>query len=417
MLNVLIVDDDPKRFSFIENPEFATLSNQCAITLRSNLRDAIQYLGENECDLLIVDMAIPSVAWSTDIKLDGGIQLLKHFEEDEALQAPAFVIGITASSDRESDVIEYFSNSHWVLINISQSGNDWHSRIYDAIVHAASIKNRESKITYGVDVCVITALADPEQRALLDTKIIWNSDPEFVDSNTSIRRGILKDKSDQNISIIMGCSSRMGSVEAALLSSKLIDRFRPKILAMAGICAGLEGKVFYGDPILANPVWDWTSSKWTVDEKGNEVIEPSPHYLECEGEIVSRFIQLKDDLDLLNSIRDDWRGKKPNTVLTAHCGPVASGPIVVADGRKLEEIKTTQNRQVLGLEMEAYGVYSAAAKAGLPRPLALSIKSVCDFADPRKNDEMQKYASYTSASILYQFLFRYGHEICAFAKN
>lgn len=417
MLNILIVDDTPTRFSFIEQTEFTSVSEQCRISIRSNIRDAIQYLNENECDLLIVDMAIPSVAWSSDIKVDGGIQLLKYFEEDDDLQVPPFVVGITASSDDEPDVIEYFSNSHWILINISQSGNDWQARIGDAISHAISIKNRESKIRYGVDVCILTALADPEQSAILDTKINWNSDPEFLDSNTSVRRGTLTDKSGRNLSIVLGCSSRMGSVEAALLSCKLIDRFRPKLLAMAGICAGLESKVCYGDPILAHPVWDWTSSKWTVDGKGNEIIEPAPHYLECEEEIVSRFIQLKADLDFFNSIRRDWKGSKPNTVLTAHCGPVASGPIVVADGKTLEIIKATQNRQVLGLEMEAYGVYSAAAKAGLPRPLTLSIKSVCDFADPRKNDEMQKYASYTSASVLYQFLFRYGYEICAFAKD
>ena len=55
--------------------------------------------------------------------------------------------------------------------------------------------------------------------------------------------------------------------------------------------------------------------------------------------------------------------------------------------------------------METYGVLYAANHCTKPRPIAFSIKSVCDFADSKKNDNYQNYAAHTSANVLYEFLF------------
>ncbi len=39
-----------------------------------------------------------------------------------------------------------------------------------------------------------------------------------------------------------------------------------------------------------------------------------------------------------------------------------------------------------------------------PQPIAIAFKSVCDYAGPNKNDKWQKYAAYTCASFLYEFI-------------
>jgi nucleoside phosphorylase len=64
-----------------------------------------------------------------------------------------------------------------------------------------------------------------------------------------------------------------------------------------------------------------------------------------------------------------------------------------------------------GIEMEAYGLYAAAAQSGSPRPTAFALKSVCDFADEQKDDKWQAYAAYTSAEIFRTFAERYFTEI------
>lgn len=413
MLKILVIDDDPTRFSFFDQMVIGKFALDTDVEISTNARDALQNLEKKTYDVLIVDMAIPLTPWANETNRNGGVEVLQHLLEDETLIRPHYIIGLTAAVDDEPEVTNFFVDSPWVLMKIGASGIDWHSKLVNLIAHADNVKNAEESLEYGVDICVITALSDPEQSAIFATEIAWEDEPEYMDSNTIIRRGKLSTAGGHQLSVISGCSMRMGSVEAALLTSKLIVRYRPKILAMAGICAGMEGKVAYGDAILGSPVWDWTSSKWDKDENGNDRVLPSPHYLDCSREVVSRFRILGQDIGYLAQLRNKWPGSKPRDALSALVGPNASGPIVVADGTTLQNIKINQNRDVLGLEMEAYGVYAAALAAGLPRPVVLSIKSVCDFADPRKNDEMQRYASYTSAQITVEFLKRYARELAS----
>jgi nucleoside phosphorylase len=50
--------------------------------------------------------------------------------------------------------------------------------------------------------------------------------------------------------------------------------------------------------------------------------------------------------------------------------------------------------------MEAYGVAAAANGCGAPRPKALIVKAVCDYADGNKSDAFQEYAADVSAKFL-----------------
>jgi nucleoside phosphorylase/CheY-like chemotaxis protein len=408
MLKILIVDDSHGRFGFFETDVIGKIATEESVHHASNVKDALRRLGVYAYDVLIVDIMLPATSWAKDPAPQGGIDLLKHLLDDETLNLPKYIIGITAASDLDPAVSAFFDASPWVLLRDSPTEGSWEGRLTSLLEHANTVETKDRSVSFDVDICVITALADPEQKAVLQWPISWSADPIPVDSNTNVRRGTLLSAQGEELSVVLACSRRMGSTEAACLTSKLIERFRPRVLAMAGICAGMEGAVHLGDAILGSPVWDWTSSKWDVDKAGQDRVLPAPHYMEVPPEVASRFKLLQEDRQFLERIRNAWPASPPATALGLHIGPCASGPIVVADGKTLEKLKIDQNRQILGLEMEAYGVYYAAQFAGLPRPLVLSLKSVCDFADPRKNDAMQKYAAYTSAQILYEFFRRHG---------
>jgi nucleoside phosphorylase len=47
--------------------------------------------------------------------------------------------------------------------------------------------------------------------------------------------------------------------------------------------------------------------------------------------------------------------------------------------------------------MESYSVFYAAQNSTDPKPKAIVIKSICDFADSEKSDKYQKFAAYTSS--------------------
>lgn len=411
MLRILVVDDLPDRYDAFRARIIGSYTSDDRIDLATNLKDALQRLAKTRYDVAIVDMQLPATAWDRDPSPAAGVELLEHLREDDSLLVPKYVIGITGAVDDDGKVIAFFENSPWVLIRDGSAGSDWEDRLEKLVAHAGEVEKTRSQTTYKTDICLVTALPDPEQKAILRAPFRWDPDPVLIDSNTYVRSGQLVTATGRSLSVISGCSMRMGSTEAALLSLKLIEQFRPRILAMAGICAGLEKKTAFGDPILASKVWDWTSSKWETDEDGVEHILPSPDYIEASREVVSRFRLLRDDGTFAHKLRDSWQASPPETILTLRDAPCASGPIVVADGKTLSEIKEKQNRDVLALEMEAYGVYCASRMASHPRPITFSIKSVCDFADPRKNDAMQKYASYTSAMTVHEFLRRYASDL------
>jgi nucleoside phosphorylase len=413
MLKILVVDDDPDRYAAFRSRVIGKYVTEEGLAISTNQKDALSRFSQDRYDVAIIDMQLPATPWTKDPSPAGGIDLLEHLLQDDDLLVPKYVIGITGSVDADQRVSQFFENSPWVLIRDGAAGTDWEGRLEKLISHADEVENTGSRIQYGVDICVITALPDPEQKALINAPFNWDADPTPVDSNTFVRTGRLDVSGGRSLNVIAGCSMRMGGTEAALLSAKLIERYRPRILVMAGICAGLEKKTAYGDPILATKVWDWTSSKWDIDEHGTERILPSPDYIEVGRDIVSRFRLLNDDSTFKARLRESWPASPPDTVLTLRDAPCASGPIVVADGKTLPDIKEKQNRDVLALEMEAYGVHCATRMASHPSPITFSIKSVCDFADPRKNDAMQKYASYTSAQTVYEFLRRYATELIA----
>ena len=87
-----------------------------------------------------------------------------------------------------------------------------------------------------------------------------------------------------------------------------------------------------------------------------------------------------------------------------HFGPLASGTAVVANKMILQKQVLTSFEDTEGVEMEGYGVAYAAAHAIEPKPHAIIAKSVCDFADERKNDNYQKFAAYTSCGFVRELL-------------
>lgn len=91
-----------------------------------------------------------------------------------------------------------------------------------------------------------------------------------------------------------------------------------------------------------------------------------------------------------------FMGSKPESELSVVLGPVAS---VIADPHIVEKIKNGQIRDIVGIEMEIFGVYYAARWSISPKPKFVALKSVCDFADADKDDKYHAYASFTSARV------------------
>jgi nucleoside phosphorylase len=76
----------------------------------------------------------------------------------------------------------------------------------------------------------------------------------------------------------------------------------------------------------------------------------------------------------------------------------------VADGKTFSRLEDEQKRKVIGLEMEAFGLYDAVRRLGSIAPEVICVKAVCDFGDGAKNDKYQTYCAALSAAAAVEFM-------------
>jgi nucleoside phosphorylase len=80
-------------------------------------------------------------------------------------------------------------------------------------------------------------------------------------------------------------------------------------------------------------------------------------------------------------------------------GMLVSGSSVIADEKMIGEI-LDRNPAAIGLDMEIFGVYTAAQKCLEQKPSVVGIKGVADFGTVEKHDDIQEYASVMSLFVL-----------------
>jgi nucleoside phosphorylase/CheY-like chemotaxis protein len=397
-MKVLIADDLQPKISRLVD----LLTNQIGLAREDVLvaqtaMEARRILRDTQIDLFILDVLLPLRAEDSPSS-DTSIELLEELAEEGLYLRPSYVLGLTAYPEAVEKAGPHFRERLWTIIQFDQSSNEWAKPISNCIDY---IRNGQRHLAqaYKTDLCIVTALASPEMEAVHRLPWDWDSVTP-LDDTTFVRPGSLCLKGQRH-SVVTSVPSRMGMVSTALLAYKLIAAFRPRFLAMTGVCAGVREKTRLGDIIFVDPTWDWQSGK-RVKDKDNTQFAIAPHQLPASEFIRARVQQLASNSDLWHEIRKKWPSP-PSHELRLLVGPVASGSAVLADGQVVTEIKV-QERNLLGIEMECYGLFAAASLAAFPRPTVIAFKSVCDFADPDKKDEFQAYAAYTSANALHVFM-------------
>lgn len=195
---------------------------------------------------------------------------------------------------------------------------------------------------------------------------------------------------------------RMGLVNSAIVCSRAIDLFTPKLLGMSGICAGVEGKVNIYDVVISDYCFQHDSGKWS---EGKFVHEPYSVQLEhltslCINQTIAdpSFISFVKDGISFQKEEEKPLGKQ-DLEFDVLMGPTSSGSAVVADTTTLEDIKKS-HRKITAFEMESYALYESCRQA-LSTPRYFSAKCVVDCGDENKSDEFHRIACLLSAKSTY----------------
>lgn len=191
--------------------------------------------------------------------------------------------------------------------------------------------------------------------------------------------------------IVTARSGEMGMTAAGVLTTKMIAAFRPKYVMMVGIAAGVAYKKnvdqIYGDVVVPNVVWDYSSGKFVSAKRadvtfGGVGFIPRPHFVNTDESMLAAVKRATES---------------DENECHVHIGPMACGSSVVASSEVVEKQIHSQYGDTAALDMESYAVMYAVKESPVPKPKGLVIKSVCDYADEEKSDQYQKFAAYTSA--------------------
>lgn len=398
MVNILIVDDEQTKRREIYRVLAPYISDEVEVKTAGNINEAKRQLREKNYDIMILDIRLPRTEYD-DTLIDGGIKLLKEIKESRTMSFfyPRYVISLS----EHKDSTKIFSKSEGAIhtaIDYNASTTDWEQELAVRIESAIAIAtNTVIRRAYDYDIAVICALKEEIDIIAEGLQGVKEIQMEYDDD---IYHTGYFEKEEEKIRVVFSYASQMGMVATTALATKMINNFIPKYIVMTGITGGAKPeKMNYGDVIVAAKAWDYRSGK-DIKKEEEHLHMNSIDQKSIDATLLGYCRRLQNDTEALSAIQDGYRhGKKPETKLKLLIGSIASGASVVTDPEIVEDIIENQDRDVLGIEMEIYGMYYAAYCGLNPKPKFIAMKSVSDFANQGKNDDYHDYASYTSAKV------------------
>ena len=224
------------------------------------------------------------------------------------------------------------------------------------------------------DILAIAALPEEYRAAVAELGTVIRGDRSRI---------TISDNSGSPWTVELVLVGSMGSVQAALETNDSLRRTKAPHTVLLGIAAGVPGEISLGDVILPDQILYYESAK-VID--GQELGAPK---FKSTNQAVRRAASVFPGI-----ASHEWyiRVKAdPELVL-------ASGEKVVASEEFRMKI-CTAHRKTTAIDMESYGVASAAERHGSSLTV---IKGIVDYADSSKSDGYHEIAAQNSAR-----LFRY----------
>jgi nucleoside phosphorylase len=249
------------------------------------------------------------------------------------------------------------------------------------------MRNQEYKneIEYpNCDYAIVTALEETEMEKVLRMIVPLGKLPN---KKQLIAYGHLKSHPEKRIAYASQLET--GMVDAAILATELIIKFKPKCLIMAGVLAGKPHEVNIGDAVVATKVF-------TIDKgKITETFKPEIESSNTSNAYVTLIKREKEEI--INFIKDEDPTR--DNRINIHFGPITCVRQVIDSEGYFDEKIMPIDRKAIALEMESYGIARACEIVNDGNTPALIIKSVMDNAT-NKNDANKPWAASTSAWVV-----------------
>lgn len=396
-IKILLVDDSDLRALDIEKFFDHFFYHCCEFNITKTTDESISILNKNDFDIIILDLNLPDL--NDGANNSGGRKILSSLK----INIDKKIIYLTSTEKTKEANIDIIEEDY--LVMYKNHDDTWINDLKNIFLKRLNELNLSHFLhEKQYDIAIITALEDE----LSTTKKAISDDwakYQLQDDNNIYFTTKIKNKQGQSASIIATNAHKMGMVHTAITSSKLLNKFNPKLLVMLGICAGKEGSVKIGEIIVAKKIFDYQAGKVEEDEDG-KVTFKADYDERCLDEKYQSIIETFKS-EFSHAIRDDWNKFINHDQVSefplpkVHIDSMASGSAVMSKKNIFEEINTF-SRKVIALDMEGYAVFVGSNILKKNTTIPLVIKGVQDYAGNSKNDTYRKYAIYVAARFFYK---------------
>lgn len=365
---MLIEDDDKKRRSILSHLHSRGISDR-DILLAKNMTDFSANLNSN-IGLFIVDFNIPYIDNGSTAKT--GLAILQSIIKSG--QHNPEMIAISSYPDDFPDLRKAYE-AHGCILQDFSNKKEWQS----ALDHSLA------RLKKNVDMDFLIFCALPEERspyiAIVKGTRVERGGIDCYDIEIGSRRG----------SVIL--MPQMGLVNAAVTAAVCIDRFKPSIVGMSGICGGFQKRANLGQLIVSEMAYEYQSGKWASDG-----FKQAPYQVATHNTVLTRLRALIDSEGLISDLETGFTGIRPSKVQSPEIGIFTSGSAVIADEKFMSQIEQI-HRKVSALDMEVFAIHRASSLSPF-QPPCICAKTVVDLGDPAKGDDLHAYGAYISARFL-----------------
>jgi len=388
-MKVLIIEDTESKARSVQDVISHDRSGvDTHFEFADDLSSAIRASVSTAFDLIILDIMLPYIKGGEAVT-GAGLELLRQFRSLDGKNKNSVIVGLSAYPEEMTSAKDSFDKFGVILLEYDEADR-WKqtvARITDDVIS----RDRQDD---PLDFLIVVAL--PEEKSGYDQTSLNMG-------HQSIREGLNVTFVDLLLDVprrgAIVLQRQMGLISATFDTATAIATFRPKVVCMSGICAGMADKSELGQLILPSPTWEYQAGKWAQDDF---LIAPHQVQIRPATKVIAEqvfartcFEELERDIPL--SV------PRPKLREIPVVAPGATGSAVVASSEKLDHI-VKQHRKLAVIDMEVHGVYSAVHENAVYVPHYFAVKCVVDHADSAKGDDLHAYGSIVSARMTIQLL-------------
>lgn len=369
-MKVMLIEDNDKKFDDISSYLVEKGIAENDVIRARNLTDFASGLHE-DIGLFIIDFNLPSV--DDGIVSKNGKTVLEIIIKSG--KQDALLLAVSAYPGDFPELRSFYESHGCILADYSDAAG-WKSSLDHLVT--------QLKKNVRFDFLIFCALR--EERVpyvtLLKGKKATRNGYEFFDINIAGKTG----------SVVL--MPNMGLANAAVTASVCIDRYKPKIVGMSGICGGFAKRAELGQLFISSMAYEYQSGKWSADGFRHE-----PYQVPTDHSVLTTLKSLIDSDEMIEELESGFKGReRPKSPIKPEIGIFTSGSAVIADSQYLKQIELI-HRKVNALDMEVFALHRAAELAP-HKPPCICAKTVVDLCGKAKNDQLHQYGSYISAQFL-----------------